>query len=74
VRGVIDDTHKASGAQLQAMQALAAQLKQVHEAQAAIGARTQASLGAVGAARQAVESVGTEVSGIVETTMLCAGL
>jgi len=67
VSGVIDDTHKASGAQLQAMQALAAQLKQVHEAQAAIGARTQASLGAVGAARQAVESVGTEVSGIVET-------
>jgi methyl-accepting chemotaxis protein len=67
VRGVIDDTHKASAAQVQGLQDLARQLKEVQQAQDAIGARTQASLGAVGSVRQAVEAVGEEVSGIVDT-------
>jgi methyl-accepting chemotaxis protein len=67
VRGVIDDTHKAAASQVVAMQDLARQVKEVQQSQDTISARTQASLGAVGSARQAVESVGAEVSGVVDT-------
>src|SRR5262245_34076620 len=67
VRGVIEDTQKVSAHQAQAMAALATQLHEITRSQEAIGEQTQGSLAAVAHARSAVESVGREVGGIVQT-------
>jgi methyl-accepting chemotaxis protein len=67
VRGLLDDASKVSARQAQAVLVLAGQLGEVTRAQQAIGDVTAGSLEAVGRARDAVEAVGTEVSGIVDT-------
>ncbi|MDO9075567.1 MAG: methyl-accepting chemotaxis protein [Rubrivivax sp.] len=67
VRGVIDDTVKLATAQSQAVQALAQQLQEVVRAQAGIAEETQRGLQAVTQVADAVQGVGTEVGGIVET-------
>ncbi|MBK6864080.1 MAG: chemotaxis protein [Ideonella sp.] len=73
VRGMLDDTFKATGLQAGAMAALAEQVQQVTRAQDSIGAQTAQSLHAVARARGAVEAVGSEVAGIVETLHNVAG-
>ena len=67
VRGVIDDTNKVAASQAQAVNALAHQLQEVVRVQEVIGGHTRAGADAVARARQAVEAVGGEVGGIVET-------
>jgi methyl-accepting chemotaxis protein len=67
VRGLIDDTSKLSARQAQAIAALGVQLKDVNASQAEIGHVNASSLEAVSRARLAVEGVGTEVAGIVDT-------
>ena len=70
VRGALEDTAQAGQRQLQGMQTLASQVHDVREAQNQIDAETRRSLEAVGAARQAVETVGDEVARIVESLRL----
>ncbi|MBP8271006.1 MAG: chemotaxis protein [Sphaerotilus sp.] len=65
-RGVIEDTQKIVGAQLEAMNHLNLDLGRVQETQRAIGEATGASRDAVVRARQQVEQVAREVTGIVE--------
>lgn len=65
-RGVIEDTQKIVAAQLQAMNRLDLDLGRVQETQRAIGEATGASRAAVVRARQQVEQVACEVTGIVE--------
>lgn len=65
-RGVIEDTQKIVAAQLEAMQLLHLDLGRVQETQHAIGEATGASRDAVIRARQQVEQVACEVTGIVE--------
>jgi methyl-accepting chemotaxis protein len=67
VRGQLDDTNKGAARQAQAVAALAEQLKSITSAQDDISGVTAGSLGAVARARQAVEGIGSEVSGIVDT-------
>jgi methyl-accepting chemotaxis protein len=67
VRGAIDDTTKIAAAQAQAVQALAAQLQQVVQAQAGIADEAGRGLQAVASVGQAVQSVADEVGGIVDT-------
>jgi methyl-accepting chemotaxis protein len=67
VRGVIDDTHKSAGRQAEAVQSLARQLRDVTNAQGAIAEETAASRAAVEGAGTAVQAIGGEVAGIVET-------
>jgi methyl-accepting chemotaxis protein len=67
VRGVIDDTQKLSVRQAQAVAALVTQLRDITRAQDDIGLHSRGSLSAVGQARGAVEAVGREVNGIVQT-------
>lgn len=67
VRGAIDDSVKAAGAQAQTLHALAEQVRDVTRVQALIGDHTRASLQAVAAAGRAVQGVGDEVGGIVDT-------
>jgi methyl-accepting chemotaxis protein len=67
VRGLIEDTQKASTRQAQTLCALDGQVHEITRAQDAISAASQGSLGAVERARQAVADVGTGVSGIVAT-------
>lgn len=67
VRGALDDTHKVAQAQAQAAQALADSLRRITEGQGSIEAESRNSLAAVGVAREAVASIGTEVSTIVGT-------
>ena len=67
VRGAIDDTIKAAGAQAQKVQALAHQLGEVTQGQHAIVDETGSSTQAVERARHAIADVGSEVSGIVDT-------
>jgi methyl-accepting chemotaxis protein len=67
VRGVIDDTNKVAASQAQAVNALAQQLHEVVRVQDVIGSHTRGGADAVARARGAVEQVGTEVGGIVET-------
>ncbi|HRP29549.1 MAG TPA: chemotaxis protein, partial [Burkholderiaceae bacterium] len=66
VRGLLDDTQKASAAQERAMAALTHQLHEITRAQQVIGDETGESLAAVSRARRAVEDVGREVAGIVD--------
>ncbi len=67
VRGTLADTHVVATAQGEAVQALARQLQQVVQAQAAIGDETERGLRAVAQVGDAVGNVGAEVSGIVDT-------
>jgi methyl-accepting chemotaxis protein len=67
VRGTIDDTTKLAARQAQALQALAEQMREVTAAQQAIGRHGDAGRDAVARARTAVEGVGHEVGGIVQT-------
>ncbi|HET7525657.1 MAG TPA: methyl-accepting chemotaxis protein [Burkholderiaceae bacterium] len=67
VRGAIDDTIKAAGAQAQKVQALARQLDEVTQGQHAIVEESGSSTQAVERARSAVAEVGAGVSGIVDT-------
>ena len=67
VRGVLDDTHKLATAQGAAVQALAQQVQQVVLAQKAIADETGLGLKAVAQVGDAVQTVGAEVSGIVQT-------
>jgi methyl-accepting chemotaxis protein len=67
VRGVLEDTQKAVEAQGQAMHALAEQLTEVQRAQQSIGAATGKTREAVDTARGALDNVGSEVGGIVQT-------
>ena len=73
VRGVIDDTQKASARLAQAVQALAKRLQDVTQAQQAIGEHTAQGTAAVASARAAVEAVGGEVAGIVDTLREVSG-
>jgi methyl-accepting chemotaxis protein len=67
VRGVLDDTHKIALAQGSAVQALALQVHEVVRAQTAIASETGLGLQTVAQVGDAVQAVGAEVSGIVET-------
>jgi methyl-accepting chemotaxis protein len=67
VRGVIDDTNKVAASQAQAVNALAQQLQEVTRVQEVIGEHTRTGVDAVARARSAIEAVGGEVAGIVET-------
>ncbi|MCV2354992.1 methyl-accepting chemotaxis protein [Paucibacter sp. B2R-40] len=70
VRGVLEDTQKIVLSQCEAMGALSSELAQVRSAQQAISHSTEQSRGAVGRAAQALEGVGNEVGGIVQTLRL----
>ncbi|NCT81776.1 MAG: chemotaxis protein [Comamonadaceae bacterium] len=67
VRGALEDTQRVVQAQGQAMQALAQQLHQIGQAQAAITAATAQSAAAVQRARSALGVVGGEVTGMATT-------
>lgn len=67
VRGVLDDTQKLASAQAAAVQALAQQLQQVVQAQAGIAKEVEQGLKSVQQVGDAVQSVGVEVGGIVDT-------
>lgn len=67
VRGVIDDNNRVAAAQAEAARQLAAHLDEITRVQQDIGDRTEAGVGAVSRAREAVESVGGEVAGIVDS-------
>lgn len=67
VRGLLDDSIKASARTAQAVSALAGQVQQINRAQNEIGGVSQASLSAVERARVAVEGVGIEVAGVMRT-------
>ena len=66
VRGLLDDTQKASASQERAMATLTHQLHEITRSQQVIGDETRESLDAVSRARHAVEEVGREVAGIVD--------
>jgi methyl-accepting chemotaxis protein len=65
VRGQIEDTHKASGRQVQTLAVLAGHVQEVTRSQDQISSVSGGSLGAVGRARSAVEDIGLEVASIV---------
>lgn len=73
VRGLISDAQGIAARQGQAVLALAQQLQQVTQAQDGISAQTNESRQAVSRARVAVQDVGNEVSGIVDTLREVAG-
>jgi methyl-accepting chemotaxis protein len=73
VRGVLDDSHKIATAQAAAMQVLAQQLQDVVRAQAGIADEGQRGLAAVVRVGVAVQAVGSEVSGIVDTLRQVSG-
>lgn len=67
VRGALEDTQRVVQVQSQAMQALARQLQQIGQAQAAITSATAQSAAAVQRARGALGVVGDEVTGMAST-------
>ena len=67
VRGLIDDTSKASERSAQAVASLGSQVKDINGAQSSIGVASTAGLGAVQRVRTAVEGVGREVGEVVTT-------
>ena len=67
VRGLLDDTTKASERGVVAVAALTAQVKDINRAQASIGSVSTAGLGAAERVRVAVEGVGREVGDVVST-------
>jgi methyl-accepting chemotaxis protein len=66
VRGLIDETARLNLQQVEAVQALGAQLGEVQRAQGSIGSTTADSLKAVDRASAAVAEVGAEVGGIID--------
>jgi methyl-accepting chemotaxis protein len=73
VRGLIDDAQKVAKRQAEALLQLSTQVQQVTQSQDAISAQTHASRDAVTRAREAVEGVGREVTGIVDTLRQVSG-
>jgi len=67
VRGAIDDANSQAARQVQAIQALAAQVAEINQAQAAIVRESDTGLQSVARACGVVEQVGGEVSAIVDT-------
>ena len=67
VRGLIDDTSKASERGALALAALGAQVQDIHRAQAGIGSVSSSGLVSVERVRVAVERVGREVGDVVST-------
>jgi methyl-accepting chemotaxis protein len=67
VRGLLDDTTKASERGAVAVAALNAQVKDINRAQARIGSVSTDGLGAVERVRVAVDGVGREVGDVVST-------
>ena len=67
VRGLIDDSTKASERSAQAVGALSVQVKDINASQAGIASVSSAGLGAVDRVRVAVEEVGREVGEVVST-------
>jgi methyl-accepting chemotaxis protein len=67
VRGVIDDTIKQAQRQAEAVASLVRGSQEITTAQSAIASVTQQSLVGVAHTREAVEGVGREVGGVVET-------
>lgn len=67
VRGLIDDSTKASERSAHAIGALGTQVKDINIAQASIGIASTAGMGAVDRVRVAVEGVGHEVGEVVST-------
>ena len=73
VRGLIDDTTKASERGVVAVASLTTQVKDINAAQAGIGSKSAAGLAAVERVRVAVEGVGNEVGAVVTTLRDVAG-
>ncbi|MBK1616589.1 chemotaxis protein [Rubrivivax gelatinosus] len=73
VCGVIADTHRVASAQAATLQALSRQLQDVVAAQAAIAGETENGLRAVAEVGDAVQAVGNEVGGIVDTLRQVSG-
>jgi methyl-accepting chemotaxis protein len=67
VRGLIDDSTKASERGVRSVAALAGQVKDINIAQDGISAASSAGLGSVERVRVAVEGVGREVGDVVAT-------
>jgi methyl-accepting chemotaxis protein len=67
VRGLIDDSSKASERGVQSVAALAGQVKDINLAQDGISSASNAGLGSVERVRVAVEGVGREVGDVVAT-------
>jgi methyl-accepting chemotaxis protein len=67
VRGLLDDTTKASERGLAAVASLASQVADVHSAQSGIESTSSAGVGAIDRVRIAVESVGREVGDVMST-------
>lgn len=67
LRGLIEDSTKASALQAHTLSQLATQVSEVNTAQHQIAQVSSGSTAAVDRARQAVEAIGTEVGGIVAT-------
>jgi methyl-accepting chemotaxis protein len=67
VRGLLDDTTKASERGVLAVASLTTQVTEINRAQASIGSVSNAGLGAVERVRVAVEGVGREVGDVVAT-------
>ena len=67
LRGTLEDTTAVAGRQQDALASLVKQLQDIRTAQNLIHQVTAESQTSVGHARQAVESVGQEVAGVVDT-------
>lgn len=67
VRGAIDDANVRAGEQVDALRGLAVQVGEINGSQDAIVDESRQGLQAVGRVRQAVESVGCEFAGIIES-------
>jgi methyl-accepting chemotaxis protein len=67
VRGLLDDTTKASERGVVAVASLTTQVKDINAAQAGIGSVSTSGLAAVDRVRVAVEGVGNEVGAVVTT-------
>ena len=73
VRGLLDDTTKASERGVLAVASLTTQVKDINGAQASIASVSNGGLGAVERVRVAVEGVGREVGDVVATLRDVAG-
>ena len=67
VRGAVDDANKIATAQVNELRELAQLVRGVTQAQTTIGSHTKGSVQAVASASSAVQAVGNEVVGIVDT-------
>jgi methyl-accepting chemotaxis protein len=73
VHGLLDDTTKASQRGVLAVQALTAQVQEIHRAQGSIGSVSAQGLNAVERVRAAVDDVGREVDHVVATLREVSG-